>query len=238
MLKKVIDMKLSRTFIAVFLAVIMLLALTACASSGSGDVPPKFDALLSKYGAPKEEVVKALGISEADLKQPENPYFSDAGNKDTGLNVSFCGADFDLILQIADSGRVAGFSYFVSLEDKKVAAEVVAAISAKAKKLYGKAVDFPSFPDTYRFAEHTAAELEELFKSSDGDIEDDCYSIQPMTTEAAQALLPELKEDSVLNNLWGDEILLTLTVKASYGARGVNIILEYLPYPPDQIVRS
>jgi hypothetical protein len=51
MLKKVMDMKLSRIFIAAFLAAIMLLSLTACASSGASDVPPKFDALLSKYGA-------------------------------------------------------------------------------------------------------------------------------------------------------------------------------------------
>ena len=225
-----------KKLVSFLLALMLLLSLTACASSGASDVPPKFDALLSKYGAPKEEAVKALGISEADLKQSERPGYTSWFYKDTGIDVSFCGTNFDLLL-LDNYDRLDSFLYYASLTDKKEAAKVVASISEKAKKLYGRAIDLYGGKDDYRMAEKTAAELEELFQSAAVGTEIDYYTINLMTSEDARELLSELEEKDN-SKLWGDDIMLVLGVNVIYGDAGARIVLHYMPLPPDQIVRS
>ena len=61
MLKKVIDMKLSRIFIAAFLAAIMLLSLVACADKEVSKYPPGYEAYTSVLAMPKEEAYEKFG---------------------------------------------------------------------------------------------------------------------------------------------------------------------------------
>lgn len=228
-------MKNIRKVLSLILALMLLLSLAACASGGASETPPKYDVLFSKYGAKQEEVLKALDLSE--LKPSEIKGLESSSTKDTGLDVSFGGADFDLLLTFFEE-RLYGFRYHTKLEDSKKAAEVVASVVAKAKALYGKPVVWASDGDAEirHIEELTQAELEELFKSGRGAVSDH-YAIQKMTTEDALALLSVLGENSELNKYWkSGEMILTLSIEIRYGENGVTVILSYLPYPPNQMV--
>lgn len=218
-------MKIFRSTISVILMLVILLLLSSCASISK--------VYQLKYSVYPGEVLRQFDLSEADLKQFEVTGLKSDNLKDTGLDMSFFGANFDLILELAAFDCVGGFIYHTFLDNKEDVAAVISSISAKSTQLYGKSLDWICGNSPHYSEEHTKEDLEELYISSPSEYEGDCYNIEFTSIEKSQELLPPTLENSILYNTWGEDITLSLTAIVSYSDLGVRIILQYHPFPPE-----
>jgi len=153
-------MKNLRIVFVVLLAVILLFSLTACEEDRTSNLPSGFDKLASTMLLPKEEGLKKIDLSEADLTDTEHRTLS------TGHTVDFCGAKFDLKIGISkvDLEGTEGIYYFeytTILQDNKIAAEVASAVAKNLTEIYGRSLDpRGQNPDSFRLAEASVEEIQ------------------------------------------------------------------------------
>jgi len=176
-------MKNIRKVLSFILALMLLFPLTACTESGTSNLPPEFDKLVSAMLLPKEEGLKMLGLKETDMVQDESFAYK------TGRTVDFCGGKFDLNLRISkcDLEGTEGiwrFEYTTVVQDGKAAAEVVSAIAKKFTEAYGRSLDPNNGQDPFKLhvAEVSVAEIQKILETS-GTQTVDYWYVKELTSE-------------------------------------------------------
>jgi len=218
-----------KKLVSFLLALILLLSLTACASSGAADAPPVFRDLESVLYLPKEEALQKLNLAEADLTENSWTYY-DAGRKQ-----KICGVDFDYEIEIApinDVERLTRVNYMVILDDPKQAVDTVLAIATAINKSGATAVTPKATNQTERITDFTPEKLEEKVKAGEANITDD-WILGEMTTEGAKVY----KEDAAQHQTYGKfvdpttplDVMVSLQIIQLADTKQVVIFLKYYP---------
>ena len=214
--------------ISLLFVLILLFSMTSCASVTIKPPP--------RYNTYPYEILGPLGASEEDMTKSEIPGFVyDKYYKymDTHMDLSFFGADFDCILRLGVSDCVAEITFHTFLEDRKAAAETIAAISAKSTQLYRHSLDWICRSITHPSEEHTAEELEELFVSSPPDCEGGPCRVSFTASKDIHLFLSSEQANNVIANAWGEGTVVILSAEAVYSESGVEITLNYHPHYPE-----
>lgn len=212
-------MKKNRSVIPLLLTLVLLFSLTACAKDEPPTLPSQFEKLASVMLLPKEESLKALGLSESDLVKNEYRIY------ETGRTVDFCGSNFHLGLGISKcdpegTDGIYYFEYTAILQDDKRAAEVVSAVAKKFTEAYGRSLDPNQNPDKFRLAEASVEELQSEFETYEFS-NTDYWCIQELTSERTVKFAEMIAKNSILKP--HDKAYLELQLRAVSSERGVEI---------------
>jgi len=223
-----------KKLVSFLLALMLLLSLTACASSEASKYPPRYEEYTSVLAMPEDAALEKLKISKSDLTEVYGIFYY------TGKRVSFCGGEFDEYLipggVKGDGGRIIGFMYdYIVENDPKAAAQVISKVAQTLTETYGPSCGVIGTPDTNRLAEKTLEELEEWLSKPDGGANVDYWAIQSLTTPDAKDYMEKVKETSGLQNSLLEAPLFSVELNVRFNEEGkttltISYILQVYEY--------
>ena len=151
------SMKILKKSISILLMLSLLMVLPACSQKEDPNHPPMFQKLSSHLAAPLDAYLAKADLTEDQLAKIDRFHYS------TPLTVSFHDIPFNIILLTDNINNVVtGFRYRANFgSDAKEISEALYTLSQAFSEAFGPCQNsLNTAPDSLRFADMTAAELE------------------------------------------------------------------------------